>query len=252
MSDTAKISLSKPVITSVIGIDPGYINLGFVFMEKINEPGREGFKVKARFTATIGDAEEAKGIMVEYWANKVAEFVKSNKESWFDRASVVAIERQFVPPNAQGRLVSYYIQLFLVSTLITLYGPDKVCLIGANSIKAKVFKPKERESYAARKSAAIKISTPELLKATQFDGDIDDHQADACLVAWYYVKHVLPQPPVRNIELVKPGRPKKFDDESLETQVNAEEETPESTEEYVPEKKKRGRPVKKRRVSQDE
>ncbi len=250
MGDTERIILSKPQVTSVIGIDPGTTNLGFVFMERISEKNREGFRVKARFTKTIGNAEDAKGTMVEYWANKVAEFVKLNRESWFDRASVVAIERQFVPPNATGRLVSFYIQLFLVSTLTTLYGPDKICLIGANQIKAKAFKFEERESYATRKKAAVNMCTPELLKASQFDGEIDDHQADACLVAWFYVNHVLPQPQIRNKELPKPGRPKKIEDESLEVPASEEGE---STEEYVPTKiTKRGRKVKKRRVSQDE
>ncbi len=225
-----KVSLTSRKISKVMAIDPAPNNCGIVFLERTNREGVKGFDVHARFTANIGKIEEAKGNSDWYWPSRVIELIK-DLSSWFEQADMIVIERQFVAPNSFNRLPSYHVQQALVSSLMALYGAEKVSLVDSRSVKSVYFKEDERTSYEKRKSTAEDLCREELLKAPVFRPDDRLHdQADAYLVACYWYNHVYKTPFKRNT--VKVGRPRKVEDES---------EVATESEEYIPPKSTRGR-----------
>lgn len=172
----------------IIGVDPGP-HCGLVVMQKTEE----GWVVVLRWTFEMSEA--LPGQMHVHWAKECARMMNDpNLRKWFELANFVVIERQYTSPGQQP-LPSFLVMTNLCAQIELLWR-DKAVLVGSNEVKAAYFTEAQRKSYSKRKQCAELMSSKALARAKFFDPNQRVHdQADAFLIATYWLQYVHKRPP---------------------------------------------------------
>jgi hypothetical protein len=187
IGDVLPVDPSSKKMRCVIGVDPGP-HCGLVVMEKDEALG---WVVVLRWTFELGEAPV--GRVYLHWAEECARLVRDPHLSlWMARADKIVIERQYVTGQP---LPSFLIMTNLCTALEVLW-PGKAALVGSNEVKAAYFTESQRKNYQKRKQVAELMSKAALDRAKHWDASHRVHdQADAYLIATYYLQHVVKRPP---------------------------------------------------------
>lgn len=172
----------------IVGIDPGP-HCGLVVLEKNDE----GWVVMLRWTFEMADAP--KGDTHCHWARETARMLTEPAlQAWFNKADVIVTERQYV----QGQPLPSFLIMECILGICEYAWPNKTRLVGSNEVKAAYFSEAQRKNYAKRKQVAELLTKNDLEKAQFFNPAHRLHdQADAFLVACYFIQHVLKRAPVK-------------------------------------------------------
>lgn len=197
MTDEDKFTATLRKPSLVIGLDPG-INLGFVLLRKTEE----GYAPILRKALVCGQSQNLPLPMKEYYEKEAVRLCQAIKD-YLERVDAVVMERQFLLPGRMP-LPSFYIDSGIHCYMESHY-PGKLKYVSSQTIKSQYFTQEERLSYDARKKAAIRMTEGELTRIG--DTPLTDHEADAYLCAYHYLRSI-DSPPPKAIVYRKSAKPK--------------------------------------------